>query len=59
MYSAADSGKHVESVFEGGGRLQPRTNVVRKGGGLEEGGLGCGADSGKHASGGIEGGFRL
>ena len=35
-----------------------KTNVVRKGGGLEEGGEGSG-DSGKHASSVIEGGCRL
>ena len=39
-HSAADSGKHASSVIEGGVRLWPPTNVVRKGGGVEEGGRG-------------------
>ena len=35
-----DSGKHASSGIEGGFRLKPTTNVVRKGGGVEEGGRG-------------------
>jgi len=53
-----DSVKHASSVIEGGLRLGPTTNVVRKGGGVKEGARG-GKDSGKHASSAIEGGSRL